>query len=153
MEVSINSELVLKLNVGDKVEVKDLENDLMTYHGRILRINEKVDLSSQTVNVFIELSGHGLKEGMYLRAYLQSKVLNDIMEIPRNLLIDQHKLYLIQDSLLVLSTIQVIHQNEQSIVVRGLKDKDQLLIKPVPKAFEGMKVAPIASNKALTKVQ
>jgi RND family efflux transporter MFP subunit len=143
MEVAINSELALMLNVGDKVAVKDLEDFSTNYSGRILRINQKVDLSSQTVNVFIELKGKDLKEGMYLKANMQSKVLNNIVEVPRNLLIDQTKLYLIVDSALHLTPIKVVHQNEQSIVVRGLNDNDQLLLKPVPKAFEGMKVEPI----------
>lgn len=151
MEVAINNGLAAKLVVGDRVEVKDLENSNLFYDGRILRINEKVDLTSQTVNLFIELKGQDLKEGMYLKAYLQSKVLTNIVEIPRNLLVNQNQVYLVSDSLLHLTNIKLIHQNEQSIIVRGLKDDEKLLVKPVPKAFEGMKVAPVDGENADSK--
>lgn len=151
LEVAINSKLVQKLNVGDKVEVHDLEDDTEHYSGTILRINKKIDLSSQTVNVFIALKGDNLKEGKYLKAFLQSKELTNIMEIPRNLLTSQNQVYIIKDSLLRLANIELIHQNDQSIVVRGLKDSDYLLMKPVPKAFDGMKVMPKAQKSEITK--
>ncbi len=141
MEISVNSALISKLEVGDQVVVKNLEKENQEYSGRIIRINEKVDLSSQTVNVFVEVKGKGLKEGMYLKAYLKSKVLDDIMEVPRNLLVNQNELYTVKDSLLQLAEVQVVYQNDQTILVRGLKDGETILAKPVPKAFEGMKVS------------
>lgn len=140
MEVSINSALISKLKVGDKVTVQNLEDKNSNYQGIIIRINQKVDINSQTVNVFIQLSGKYLKEGMYLKAYLESKEFKNVVEIPRNLLVNEHQVYMVTDSLLHLTNIEIIHQNEKSIVVKGLKNSETILTKPVPKAFEGMKV-------------
>lgn len=140
MEVSVSSAMVSKIKVGDIIEVENLENNNEHYTGKIIRINNKVDRSSQTVNVFIELSGNDLKEGMYLKAYLKSKVFENIVEIPRNLLVNQHQIYIVKDSVLHLKEIQLIHQNENTLIVSGLNDNEVILIKPMPKAFEGMKV-------------
>jgi len=141
MEVSVQSTLVSKLKIGDIIEVEMLEGSNENYRGKIARINEKVDVSSQTVDVFIQISGAGLKEGMYLRANLKSRVFENVIEVPGNLLVNQNQLYTVKDSILHLNTIQVIHQNENTMLVSGLKNSDYLLIKPVPKAFEGMKVS------------
>jgi len=143
MEVTVSSSMVSKLKVGDQIEVYNLEQDSTFYLGRIKRINQKVDLNSQTVNVFIELKGDGLKEGLYLKAFLKSKVLENIVEIPRNLLVNQSQLYYVKDSALHLTTVEIVHQNEKTIVVRGLKDGLNIATKPVPEAFEGMKVKSI----------
>jgi membrane fusion protein (multidrug efflux system) len=141
MEVSVSSAMVSKIKVGDEIGVENLENANTKYNGKIIRINKKVDRSSQTVNVFIEMSGADLKEGMYLKAYLKSKVFENIVEIPRNLLVNQQQIYSVQDSVLHLKKIQLIHQNENTLIVSGLNDDETILIKPMPKAFEGMKVS------------
>jgi RND family efflux transporter MFP subunit len=141
MEVSVSSAMVSKIKVGDEIVVKNLENTSISYHGKIIRINKKVDRSSQTVNVFIEMSGADLKEGMYLKAYLKSKVFENVVEIPRNLLVNQQQIYTVKDSVLHLKDIQLIHQNENTLIVSGLLDAETILIKPMPKAFEGMKVS------------
>lgn len=159
MEVSINNDLAMKLNVGDHVDVKDLENSSFVKKGKIIRINEKVDLSSQTVNIFIELKGESLKEGMYLKALLKSRSLKNVVEIPRSLLVNQHQLYVVNDSMLQLVDIDLIHQNAQNVVVRGLENNSLILMKPVPKAYQGMKVVPMpiesigTDSKAITKAE
>lgn len=143
MEVSIKSSLISKLEIGDEVEVLNLEKENIKYPGKIIRINKKVDLNSQTVNIFIELKGKDLIEGMFLKALLTSKVLENIVEIPRNLLINQNQIYTISDSTISLKDIHVVYENEQSIMVRGLKTGQTIVAKPVPKAFDGMKVIPM----------
>lgn len=140
MEVSVSSSVVSKLKVGDKVEVSNLESDSEAYFGLVKRINQKVDLNSQTVNVFIELKGPNLKEGMYLKAFLKSKVLENIIEIPRNLLVNQSQIYYVNDSALHLTPVDLVHQNEKTVIVRGVKDGTNIITKPVPNSFEGMKV-------------
>ncbi|PLX12615.1 MAG: efflux transporter periplasmic adaptor subunit [Marinilabiliales bacterium] len=141
MEVSINSALASKIEVGDDVLVQNLEKVEEEFHGKIIRKNAKVDLGSQTVNIYIELRNNNLKEGMYLRALLKSKVLKNIYQIPRNLLVNQNEVYTVNDSVLQLQSVELVYQNAQSVIVRGLEDGQTILSKPVPKAFEGLKVS------------
>jgi multidrug efflux pump subunit AcrA (membrane-fusion protein) len=141
MEVSVNSNLISRLAVGDKVSVKNLENSSLTYTGEIARINAKVDVYSQTVNLFINLSGPQLKEGLYLKAFLQTQEMDDVFEMPRNLLVNETQVYAVKDSLLQLVDIRMIHQTDQRVLVRGLSNNQTVLVRPVPKAFDGMKVA------------
>ena len=140
LEVAVSSSMISKLNVGDAVRVEDLENKNEVYEGEIIRINGKVDQNTQTVKVFIELKDKRLQEGQYLRAILESKSINNIVEIPRNLLVNKSNLYVVQDSALVLKNVDVLHQGEENIMVQGLQNGELLLWKPIPKAFSGMKV-------------
>lgn len=147
LEVSVNSALISRLKVGDAVSVQNLENS-NEYTGKIIRINEKVDLNSQTVNLYIQLSGDGLKEGLYLKAFLKSRELENIVEIPRNLLVNQTYTYIVENERLKLTPIKLVHQNDQTILVRGLKNGQLILTKPVPKSFEGMNVSVVMDEQS-----
>ncbi len=146
MEVAVSSSLSSNINIGDEVVVNSLENGTESLIGKVIRINGKVDKNSQTVNVFIELLGKDLKEGMYLKALLKTEQIDNIIEIKRNLLVNENQMFVLKDSAIYLQEIQVLHQNEKTIMVSGLKDGDIILERPVPKAFEGMKVK-VFSNK------
>lgn len=146
LEIAINNNLVSMLKVGDAVAIENLENESKKYTGVISRINQKVDQASQTVKVFVTVSGNGLREGMYVKANLQSKVFEQVMEVPRNLLVNEHQLYVVDKNVLKLVSVELIHQVEKTVIVRGLKSNMYLLAKPIPKAYEGMQVK-IYKNK------
>ncbi|MEL7423877.1 MAG: HlyD family secretion protein, partial [Bacteroidota bacterium] len=68
------------------------------------------------------------------------------MRIPRDLLVDQTGVYVIQDSLLLLSPVNVIKMEAETVIVQGLKSQQLLLAKPLPGAFDSMRVAPIVNQ-------
>jgi len=114
--------------------------DGRSWNGKISRINGKVNATTQTVQVFIELKGKDLKEGMYLTAYMEGKEVENVIEIERKLLIEGSKLYTVVDSSLALSPISLIHKTKNTVVVSGLSDGTQLVSKIVPGAYQGMSV-------------
>ena len=117
------------------------ENDSQQWNGKVSRINGKIDPSTQTVQVFVSIKGDDLKEGMYLEAYIIGKARIDAIEVKRNLLIDNTNLYAVdEDSVLVLSTINVVHKSRSTVVVQGVEENSWLLLKPIPGAYPGMKV-------------
>ena len=140
LEVAISSSMASKLAVGDEVQVEELEDSELSWTGNIIRINGKVDEGTQTVKVFIELRGKNLQEGMYLKAMISSSEVNNIMEVPRNLLLNESQLYVVSDTTLALKEVRVLHQNEKTIMVRGLSDGELLLWRPIPRSFNGMRV-------------
>gem|GEM_PF-5260202 len=48
--------------------------------------------------------------------------------------------YIVKDSLLELAPVKPVYFNEKTVVVKGLKDGDILVSKPVPGAYTGMHV-------------
>ncbi len=140
MEVAVNKSIIPSLKVGKKVIVRDTENHTIEWKGKIIRINGKVDRTTQTVKVYIELSGNNLSEGMYLEAIMTGEPIEESMEITRNLLVDESKVYIVQDSALQLVSVNPVFFNEKTVIVKGLNDGQKILSKNVPGAYTGMEV-------------
>ena len=146
MSVSVKSEFRDLLQVGKNVELFNLEKT-KTWKGKVIRINGKVDTSTQTIKAVIEVSGVDLKEGQYLEVALSAKSEENAFEVSRNLFVDKTKLYVVKDSILDLVTIIPVFENQQTVVVRGLENGTQILAKPVPGAHKGMLVKIFKENK------
>jgi len=140
LAVSVNKSMIPILSIGQKVLVKDTESTDSEWSGRIIRINGRVDQATQTVQVFIMVSGEGLKEGMYLEAIIDGKEKQNAYEINRSLLVDESKIYIVKDSALQLVQIEPLHFGKKSVIIRGLKDGDTIISKNVPGAYDGLKV-------------
>lgn len=130
------------LSNGSRVALTSEDID-GSWDGRVKRISDQIDPGSQTVQVFISVSGKGLREGMYMRGEVASRQVDAAMRIPRDLLVDQKGVYVVQDSLLQLRTVNVIKVEDETVIVTGLTGQEQLLANPLPGAFDGMRVAPI----------
>ncbi len=140
LEVAVSKTILPSLSVGKNVTIKDSESHNIEWNGEIIRINGKVDPATQTVKVFIEVRGKELKEGMYLEAVMNGNPKENAFEISRNLLIDETNLYIVIEEVLQLVSVDPVYFNKNTVIVRGLKDGDQLVNKPVPGAHDGMKV-------------
>ncbi|WP_456377819.1 efflux RND transporter periplasmic adaptor subunit [Lutibacter sp.] len=143
--VSVKSEFRDLLQVGKQVELYNLEKT-KTWTGKVIRINGKVDVSTQTIKAFIQVSGKDLKEGQYVEIKLQAKEVANSFEVSRNLLVDNSKLYIVKDSILDLINIQPVFENKNTIIVKGLTNGTLLLSKPVPGAHSGMLVKVSTDN-------
>ena len=140
MEVAVNKSILPALQVGKNVLVRDAENHSNETRGKIVRINGKVDRTTQTVKVFIELHGDHLKEGMYLEAIMDGQPVPESMEIARSLLVDESKVYVVQDSTLQLVDVEPVFFNQNTVVVRGLEDGQVIITRAVPGAYAGIEV-------------
>jgi len=139
MEVSINAKYIDLLQIGNKVEVANLDNG-KTWEGKIVRVNGSVDQSTQTVKAYIELRGEDLKEGIYLEAHLIAKSEENALEISRNLLINNRNLYVLNDTVINLVTVEPVYFTDETVVVKGLEDGTHMVSRVVPGAYPGMVV-------------
>lgn len=133
------------LQTGNTVKLTsdDIEGE---WTGRVTRINNQVDAGTQTVKVFISVSGPNLREGMYLRGDVAATSIKNAVKIPRDLLVDQEAVFLVRDSTLELARVEVIKITMEAAIVRGLPEGAPLLKEPFPNAFDGMKVRLKADN-------
>ena len=93
-----------------------------------------------------ELKDKDLKEGMYLEANVPVKSIKDAFEVSRKLLVDDTKLYIVNDSLLHLQSINPVFFNEKTVVIKGLKNGQLVVKEPVPGAYQGMIVKVNSKN-------
>jgi len=140
LEVSISKTMIPALSIGRKVEIRDTESIIKTWTGKIIRINGKVDQTTQTIKVYIEVKGKELREGMYLEAIIEGEQKQNAYEVNRSLLIDESKLYIVKDSVLHLMEIQPLHFTQKTVIVNGLQNGDEVITRIVPGAYDGMEV-------------
>jgi hypothetical protein len=143
--VSIKSEYSDLLRVGKLVKLNNLQKT-KSWTGKVVRINGKVNSSTQTIQVYIEVKGKDLKEGEYLEVALEAKNEENAFEVSRKLIVENTKLYIVRDTLLELITIDPVYSNENSVIVKGLPDGVRILSKPVPGAHSGMLVKEFKEN-------
>jgi len=141
LELAIGKDLSDVVHVGTEVTVINPENSSQEWKGKVSRINGRINPSTQTVQIFVSINGDDLKEGMYLEADIVGKARVDAIEVPRNLLIDNNKLYGVDsDSILFLDNVNVVHKSRSKVIVQGVENGSWLLAKPIPGAYPGMKV-------------
>ena len=139
LEVAVPSSYSSVLTLGRTVLLEQLEGN-QTYKGRITRINPSIDANTQSISVFVEVESEELREGQYLRAVLDATPAENAIEIDRSLLVDQRQLYAVQDTLLKLIDVEVVHLTDQKAVVKGVEEGTLLVRKPIAGAFADMLV-------------
>ena len=149
LEVSIAKKFSDVLEVGKQVELSNLEGT-KTYEGTVSRINGKVNQETQSIRVFIRVENSELSEGMYLEARLDAKEENNAIEIPRELLVERSKVFIVNDSTLELVKIDPVYFTNNTVVIKGLEDGMKILSANVPGAYSGMLVK-IEGQKELLK--
>jgi len=139
LEVSIAKTYSDLLKIGAKVKLNNL-NNTEEYIGEVARVNARVDITSQTIKAFITVKDNRLKEGMYLEANLDAKQEADAIEIDRNLLQENDKIFVIRDTILDLIDVNPVYFNDKSVVIKDVPDGTVIMAKPVAGAYTGMAV-------------
>lgn len=139
VEVSVNAKFTNLLKVGNPVTLHNLERT-NSYQGKVVRLNGKVDLTSQTIKAYIQVVDKELKEGVYLEADLTAKAEKDAYEISRKLLINNNSVYVVKDSLLDLIKVNPVYFKANSVVIKGLPNNTLILSQTLPGSYVGMPV-------------
>lgn len=113
-----------------------------TWSGKVKRIGDQIERSTQTAIVFIGVSGQNLREGMYLRGRGNGEKVESAIKIPRKLLVNQQSVFAVKEGLLTLEPVEVVKIVEEEAIVVGLKDGTEILREVVPGLSAGMKVNP-----------
>ena len=146
IELAIKSEFIDLIKIGNPVKLNNIDQT-KSWQGKVVRINGKIDQASQTFRVFVEVNAKDLLEGMYLKAELLAKSEINAFEIDIKLLFENNKIFAVTDSSLHLVQINPVFFNDKTVIVKGLKDGAKIVSKPLPGAFEGMKVKINKGNK------
>ena len=148
LEVAIGKKFSDLLSIGEKVELTTVDGS-QQFTGKVVRVNGRVDQTTQTIMVFIELTGtESLKEGMFLQANLEAKNEPNAISIPRQLLVDNSQIYIIRDGLLDLIPVNPVYFSDKEVVVKGVPDGTVYLSKSVPGAYAGMRVKIYEENQS-----
>lgn len=139
IEIAINASYANILAKGKQVVLNNLEHT-NSWTGTVTRINGRVDQRTQTVNIYIEVKGDELREGMYLEANVPAREVENGYRVSRKLLVDNKSIFIIEENKLKLVDITIAHFDENSAVIKGIDNDTKILSKMIPGAFDGMVV-------------
>ena len=139
--VSIPKSYALKLNQGATVSLSNMEGT-QSFTGKVVRLNAKVDPSTQTTSVAIEINDPNLYEGVYLKATLAGNTLQNAISLPRALISEGNTIFALENNTLKAIQVTPLHYSEGQVVVAGIPEGLEILAKPLLGAYEGMTVNP-----------
>jgi multidrug efflux pump subunit AcrA (membrane-fusion protein) len=124
---------------GNKVNLySDATNENWT--GTVNRFGKMIEEKTQTQKVFITVNSSKLNEGMFLNGKITTKSLENVVALPRKLLINNNKVYIVENGKLDLKQIEVVKVDNNQMYVRGLENGAKILAQAVLGAYKGMPV-------------
>jgi multidrug efflux pump subunit AcrA (membrane-fusion protein) len=139
LPVSVNESYRDYIEIGKEVKLFNLDQT-ESWKGKIVRINATMNTVTQGIQIYIQVYGKGLKEGMFLEAHIEGNSIASGFEIPRKLLIENSKTYVVVDGKLKLEDVDIAFFKEKSAVITNLPEGATILQNPIPGAYEGMLV-------------
>lgn len=140
---SLNSDYLKFVNEGDVVEFYSTSE--MVAQGVLDRISSNVNPTTQSATVYFKLSSTSdefeLRDGIYLPGNLITSGIENCYELNIGL-IENHKIFSIENDVLVKSEVEILFQSYEKALVRGIEDGTVILSDQISDAFEGMKVNP-----------
>lgn len=142
LELSVREQDANFLSTGDIAFVSP-EGGGTRRQGRIIRIGKHIDTGTQTVKVFIMLSGSELKDGMYLKAEIGGDPVENVFRIPRNALINNKYIHFSNKGKLDRTETDVVRIGENYAYIRGIDSLIQVVVEPLVNTALGTKIKPI----------
>jgi len=114
------------VGIGDTMELTD--NHMSgSWTAAVVRLNPSVDVRSQTVEIYLEVGGNGIREGMYLEGWLETGDPAEVAEIPKSALLRNGYVYTVVDSVVRQVPVQVVDVGHETVWVSGIEDGDRIL--------------------------
>ncbi|UZR99943.1 efflux RND transporter periplasmic adaptor subunit [Chondrinema litorale] len=139
IEASIAYDQLSYLEKGKKVQFTDVKGS-DTHEGTLIRINNKIDPTTQLVKVYFQLNDQRLRSGLYLNGHIESTTFEHATILPIESLVDQTFVLVAQNGKAIKKKIEVHNQNVNDFIAVGLKDGEKVIIDKKNSAFEGTEV-------------
>ncbi|MCW5518744.1 HlyD family efflux transporter periplasmic adaptor subunit [Aureitalea sp. L0-47] len=150
LAVAVSKTYANLLELGKQVTLSSIDGE-KEYTGIVSRINGNVDVNSQTIDAFIEVSDPLLREGMYLEALLEAREEPDAFSMNRSLLQADNFVFVVKDTLLDRLKVRPVFFSEETVVLKDIPDGTVILNRTVPGAYEGMLVKIFKESSETTK--
>jgi multidrug efflux pump subunit AcrA (membrane-fusion protein) len=139
LEVPLRRTDAAWIKIGDPVSVST-KDGASTWKGRVIRKSKFVDENTQRQEIFVRLDNGGsqpLMAGEYLVATFTVRPIQNVMEIPRNAVFNFDEVFLVKSGRLVKARINMIKENERTLLFNGLNEGDTVVVQQLINVSEG----------------
>ncbi|MEO0331431.1 MAG: efflux RND transporter periplasmic adaptor subunit, partial [Bacteroidota bacterium] len=153
LEIPVDPKEIRWVDEGAAVEVSS-EDGMQSWPGKVIRIADFIDPTTQSINVYVGIEpepGSGLYDGQYLRATIPGSRLEQAMQIPRRVLINEDQVYVVKDGMLKSRQVNIEKISQDQVIISpiegiGLSTGDSLVVDLPANAVENMKVTTNVSS-------
>lgn len=126
MEAVVKLSDIHWLKVGTDVSLVSLGSDEII-KGKLVRINEKIDSETQSVEVFIQSSDRSIKDGMFLSAEFKSNTNTTITKLPKSA-VKNTTVKIQKENLVDEVKVEIFDRDDEYVFVKGLDDNSLVII-------------------------
>lgn len=130
-----------KVKLGQKLALRQPASG-KTYTGTVQRIGGTIDPGTQAVPVFIRLSGSSLRDGMFLEAQMATEALQQVVALPLHALTRDGQVHVIEDSTVVLQTVDPVRYVDDVVWVAGLATGTEVVTEALTEPIVGLRALP-----------
>jgi len=135
--VSISESNIIKIGNRVVISSDDLSQDVVAY---IERVGSHINELTQSIDVFIKVDNTNVKDGMYVTGKIQCDTLENVTKIERAQLIENSKVYMLDNDSLRLKTVGVITFQDEYVIVDGVSNNDCVVEQYRNYFYDGMSV-------------
>ncbi|NRA51904.1 MAG: efflux RND transporter periplasmic adaptor subunit [Phaeodactylibacter sp.] len=140
LEAGVPLKAMANLRIGDKVTFSNNEVP-GEWTGTVIRINNQIDPATQNIPVYFKLYGNKLRSGMYLEGKLTIQNLESVSLIPNEALGRDESVLVLEENVITRKSIEPVAFLTDSIIIRGLRNDDLVILNQFDIPAEGIKVA------------
>ncbi len=140
LEAGVDLATEQSLKHGDKVTFtsNDVEG---TWTGKVIRKNNIIDPTTQNMPVYFQLSGKGIRAGMYLEGNYNLASFSDVVILPTSATKRDGSVLILDGEVLRNKSIETVAFLTDSVVVKGLEEGDIVVLNNFELPVVGQKVA------------
>lgn len=142
IEASINANDRFFIKTGDEVALS-LSGSNSTITAKVVRVNARIDASTQTLLVYLRAKDSDILAGQYVSGTISGETFEQVQKIATKSLVRSNMVFISKNSLAVIKPVQVIMSSNDSSIVRGLSEGDLVIDEFRDADFEGTKVNPL----------
>ena len=138
VEVPVPAKEARFLEIGDSATLHN--DDDKEYRGVVIRKASFVDQATQSRSIFVGVKNEAenpVYQGQYLQAKFDGRVLESVMQLPRNAVFENNNVYVVVEGKLREQNIYVQKLNEKTLYFNGLKEGVNIVTEPLINAREG----------------
>lgn len=143
VEVPLAKEEALLVNTGSKVILTTEDN--VEIIGTVSRVSESVNANTQSLSVFVNASTSKLYDGMYLRAQIIAKSINNTIKAPIESVLDNNQVFCVVNNKLIKKQITIAYQGNDYVLLADIAKPVELVVEKNKNLSEGLSVKTISA--------
>lgn len=138
LRAAIPADAVGQVEEGQRIEFHARNLD-RTYVGTVNRFGVAIDETTQTVTVFVRMSGPQLREGLYLEGELPGRQLTEVVVLPKEALTRDNQVYLIENNTVASQPVEPVLIEADRVYLHGLLGGERVITESINGPIVGTK--------------